>query len=646
MTITPITASEADAQTADSVAANLQTLRVLFPSAFTEGKVDFDILRQLLGCVVEDGDERYGLNWSGKRRARRLALQPSLGTLRPVKADSLDWDVTRNLFIEGDNLEVLKLLTKPYAGRVKLVYIDPPYNTGNDFVYPDDYADSIGQYLRRTGQISNSGIKATSNPESSGRYHTDWLNMMYPRLVLARGLMSKDGVILISCDDNEAPQLRQVMNEIFGEENFIAQFVWKARQFSDARATSNVSTDHEYILAYGKSGEVPLRGVARDESKFSNPDGDSRGEWMSRSILGLATREQRPNLHYDIVDSLTGRVFPPNPATGWRYSRDRMSELIGQGQILFPKKDEGRPREKKFRKDMTNEFIAFRSVIDGIHTADGTQEIRQIFDADIFAFPKPVSLLSSLIQQSASEGDIVIDFFAGSGTTGHAVMAQNGSDGCNRHFILVQLPEVLDPANKDQKAASEFCDSLGKPRTIAELTKERLRRAAAKVKAEHPDAKTDLGFRVYKLAASNLKAWQPRTDSTEALAADLAEAADNLLPGRTEDDLLVELLLKRGIDLAEPMLTRTVDNRTYNAFGGGVLVTYLGDVVAIEAEAVATAVADWIMEMNPVAPAVVFFRDIGFANDVAKANVDAILRQRLRDRGPGQPDLLEAVRSV
>lgn len=264
----------------------------------------------------------------------------------------------------------------------------------------------------------------------------------------------------------------------------------------------------------------------------------------------------------------------------------------------------------------------------------------------IFLYPKPLSLGCSVASVATRNDDLILDFFAGSGTTGHAVMAQNAADGGNRRYILVQLPEPLDPANKNQKTAADFCDSLGKPRNIAELTKERLRRAAAKIRAENPDTTADLGFRCYKLATSNLKRWQPHTESDEALAADLAEAADNLLPGRSEDDLLVELLLKRGIDLAEPMLTLEKDGRRFQAFGGGVLVTHLGDIAAKDAEAVATAIADWIIALNPVAPSVVFFRDIGFADNIAKANVDAILRQRLQKRGPGKPDLLEAVRSV
>ncbi|TIU67111.1 MAG: site-specific DNA-methyltransferase, partial [Mesorhizobium sp.] len=371
-------------KSADIVADNVESLRSLFPEAFKEGRIDLGVLRELLGAVVDERDEKYGLNWHGKRRARQIALTPSTGTLLPCPDESVDWDATQNIMIEGDNLEVLKLLQKSYAGKVKLIYIDPPYNTGKDFVYPDDYSDNVRNYLELTGQVEG-GRKISSNTEASGRFHTDWLNMIYPRLKLARNLLHSDGVILVSCDDGEVANLRAILNDIFGEENFVAQFVWKARQFTDARANTNISTDHEYIVAYARDDGFSLKGVGRDESKFGNPDGDPRGDWMSRSMLGLATRDQRPNLHYDVVDPLTGRVFPPNASTGWRYSKDKMAELISEGKVLFPRNDDGRPREKKFRSEMRSEFIAFRSIIDGVHTADGTQEIRSLFGVDLFA---------------------------------------------------------------------------------------------------------------------------------------------------------------------------------------------------------------------------------------------------------------------
>ncbi len=625
MQMKKLTAQDPETKSPDLVAGNIEQLKALFPEAFTEGKLDFDILKQLLGGAVDEREEKYSLNWHGKRRARQLALTPSTGTLRPCPEDSVDWDTTRNLMIEGDNLEVLKLLQKSYAGKVKLIYIDPPYNTGKDFVYPDDFQDNIRNYLELTGQVDGNGRKLASNTEASGRFHTDWLNMMYPRLKLARNLLHQDGVMFVSCDDNEAENLRCLLNEVFGEENFVAQFVWKARQFTDARATTNVSTDHEYILAYARTPEFSLRGIERDESKFSNPDNDPEGPWMSRSILGLATRDQRPNLHYDLVDPISGRIFPPNPATGWRYSPERMRELVSAGRILFPAKDDGRPREKKFRSEMQSDFISFRTIIDGVHTADGTQEIRQLFGAEVFVFPKPCELIRRIAEQALDEDDLVIDFFAGSGTTGHAVMAQNAADGGNRRYILVQLPEPLDPDDKDQKVAADFCGQLGKPRTIAELTKERLRRAGKKIREENLMFAGDLGFRVFKLASSNIRAWEPNRDD---LPKTLEESIEHLKTDRTEQDILFELLLKLGLDLTVPIEQKTIAGKTVHNIGAGTLLVCLAEHInAAEVEPLALGIVAWHKELAPAGETSVVFRDSAFADDVAKTNLTAILQQ-------------------
>jgi adenine-specific DNA-methyltransferase len=708
MTIEPVSADDPAAKTHDVIAANIEALRALFPQAFAEGKVHFDVLRELLGDHVDEAEERYGLNWNGKRRARRLALQPSLGTLRPAKEDSVGWDETKNIVIEGDNLEVLKLLTKSYAGKVKLIYIDPPYNTGNDFVYPDDYADSLGNYLRRTGQVDSAGVKNTSNPESSGRFHTDWLNMMYPRLMLARQTLDKDtGVILISIDDAEISNIRNISDEIFGSENFICCLTWDKSRKNDAKL---FSVGHEYMLVYARS-LVTLRekkvvwreakpgtrdiwlkylelrsecgpddkaisvqlkewfsGLSKTHpskkwSRYSRVD--RNGPWRDRDISWPGGGGPR----YDVLHRTTGEPCKV-PERGWIYATsEEMQRQIKLGTVEF-RDDHTEPPFRKFHlKPLSTELDESElEDTNEIENEESEEELatqvrtsyiykqaqvsvkmlRGLMGKKVFTNPKDHEEISALVNYvTAGDQDaLVMDFFAGSGTTGHAVMAQNAADGGNRRYILVQLPEPLDPADKNQKTAADFCDALGKPRTIAELTKERLRRAAKKIKVENPDTKADLGFRVYKLATSNLKRWQPRTDTDEALAADLADAADNLLPGRSNDDLLVELLLKRGIDLCETMLEKHIDGRCFQAFGGGVLVTHLGDVGPKDAETVATTIADWIITLNPPAPAIVFFRDIGFADNEAKFNVDAILRQRLKDRGPGLPDLLEAVRSV
>ncbi|MGO7387479.1 site-specific DNA-methyltransferase [Rhizobium ruizarguesonis] len=616
---------DAITKSADSLADNIASLRSLFPEASKEGRIDFEVLKELLGAAaVDEGEEKYGLAWHGKRRARQIALTPSTGTLLPCRDESVDWETTQNLMIEGDNLEVLKLLQKSYAGKVKLIYIDPPYNTGKDFVYPDDYSDNVRNYLELTGQVEG-GRKISSNTEASGRFHTDWLNMMYPRLKIARSLLHPDGVILVSCDDGEVANLRAILNDIFGEENFVAQFVWKARQFTDARANTNISTDHEYIVAYARDDGFALKGIGRDESKFANPDGDARGDWMSRSMLGLATREQRPNLHYDVVEPLTGRVFPPNASTGWRYSKEKMAQLIVDGKVLFPKNDGGRPREKKFRNEMRAEFIAFRSIIDGVHTADGTQEIRSLFGVDLFAFPKPTALIATLIEQVAADGDIVLDFFAGSGTTGHAVLKQNAAENLKRRYILVQLPEPLDPSNREQKVASDFCDSLHKPRTIAELTKERLRRSAARIDEENSLFKGDSGFRVFKLASSNIRAWEPNAADLED---SLLKNAEHLVQGRKEQDVLYELLLKLGLDLCVPIEAKTIAGKAVHSIGGGALIVCLADSLTKDVvEQIASGIIAWRAALAPAVDTRVVFKDSGFADDIAKTNMAAILNQ-------------------
>jgi len=623
-TMKKLTSSDPETHSADIVAENVKQLKALFPEAVTEGKIDFDVLKQLLGGTVEEREEKYGLNWHGKRRARQLALTPSTGTLRPCPEDSVDWDTTQNLMIEGDNLEVLKLLQKSYAGKVKLIYIDPPYNTGKDFVYPDNFQDNIKNYLQLTGQVEG-GAKISSNTEASGRFHTDWLNMMYARLRGCRQLLSQEGAIFVSCDDAENANLRLALDDVFGPENFIAQFVWRSRQFTDARAVTNVSTDHEYVLCYARDSGFSVRGVERDESKFSNPDNDPRGPWMSRSLLGLATRDQRPNLHYDLVEPGTGRSFPPNSATGWRYSPEKMQALMQDDCILFPTKDAGRPREKKFRKDMNSEFIAFRSIIEGTYTADGTQEIRELFGAEVFGFPKPTKLLQQIIAQVSRASEIVLDFFAGSGSTGHAVVAQNAVDNATRRYILVQLPEPLSVDDKDQKLAADFCDKQRKPRNIAELTKERLRRAAKKIKDENPMFPGDLGFRVFKLDSSNIRAWEPNRADLDGT---LQMSIEHLKADRSEVDILYELLLKLGLDLCVPIGKRTLAGKDVHAIGGGVLLACLADkITREEVEPLTQGIVEWHKLLAPAGDTTCVFRDSAFADDVAKTNLAAIPQQ-------------------
>ena len=613
------------AQSADMLNGNIEQLKALFPELITEGPegvaVNVDVLKALVGdSTVTDADEKYGLSWHGKRRARQLALTPSTGTLRPCPEESVDWDTTQNLMIEGDNLEVLKLLQKSYAGEVKLIYIDPPYNTGKDFVYPDNFQDNIKNYLELTGQAEG-GQKLSSNTEASGRFHTDWLNMMYPRLKLARNLLRRDGTIFISIDDGELPRLRITADDVFGEENFLACFVWKSRQNKDNRTVTGASVDHEYIVCYGNS----IRGAARNRNQYSNPDGDLRGDWTSANMVGIATADRRPNLHYDLINPETGINYGC-PEMGWRYEPKTMDRLILEGRILWPAATSGRPRRKAFLIELDSDFTGYSTIVgEGIFTRDGTADIDALFKARIFNFPKPVKLVSDLVEQG-SEGDhIVLDFFSGSGTSAHAVMSQNAADGANRRYITVQLPEPLDPADREQKTAADFCDRLGKPRTIAELTKERLRRAGTKIKADNPDWQGDTGFRVFKLDHSNIRAWNP--DSAD-LERTLLDHQEHILDGRSEADVLYELLLKLGLDLCVPIERSEIVGKTVHAVGGGVLLACLAEQITREqVEPLAQGIVAWHRELAPVGDTTCVFRDSAFVDDVTKTNLTAVLEQ-------------------
>ncbi|MGO9481704.1 MAG: site-specific DNA-methyltransferase [Candidatus Kryptoniota bacterium] len=530
-----------DGKSQDIREQQLNKLKELFPEVVSDGKVDWEKLRLALGQDITIDNERYVLNWAGKSDAFRAIQTSTTSTLKPQREQSVDFDATQNIFIEGENLEVLKVLQKSYYGKVKMIYIDPPYNTGNDsFIYPDKFSESKDEYLRRIGDKDEAGYLTKEgffrkNSKENGQYHSNWLSMMYPRLFLARNLLRDDGVIFVSIDDNEVHNLRLMMNEIFGEENFISSLVWKSRQIVDSRNQTNVSNDHEYVLAYGKS----LRGKEIDLGKYRNPDNDRRGPWMSNSILGLATPSQRPNLHYEIEDPKNGNKFEPPTETGWRYSRETMGKKIKDHRIVFPDNPEGRPREKKFLSELESKFTGFSSVLSTNlgYTLNGTREVREILDGNFFAFPKPVSLVKEMIKQGADnqEDDIVLDFFAGSGTTAQAVMELNKEDGGDRKFILVQLPEKTDEDSEAYKAGYK---------TIADICKERIRRAIKKMSEpqitadnadvvdkkkkqltmELGDASGDqksaassssklsaVGFKVFTLEPSNFKVW--RTDT-------------------------------------------------------------------------------------------------------------------------------------
>ena len=635
MNMKKIILNDPETLSADVVAENLEHLKVLFPEAFTEGKVDFEVLKQLLGGAVDEREEKYGLNWHGKRQARQLALTPSAGTLRPCPEESVDWDKTQNLMIEGDNLEVLKLLQKSYAGKVKLIYIDPPYNTGNDFIYPDDYRDNIGNYLALTGQIDGEHRKLSSNTHASGRFHTEWLNMMYPRLKLGRDLLRHDGYFFVSCDDSEVSNVRQICDEIFGEENFIDTIIWKKRYGGGAKEKHLVSI-HEYIVMYAKNIEaiepinVPLSEASINRYyKLRDEHFDTRGPHRTHPLEAMKSFEDRPNLSFSIRAPDGTEICPKRQ---WRWSRERMEKAITKGEVAFIKTREGEwaAYSKQYLKDDAGETRSAKvfSIIDGVYTQAGTNEIVEYFgDARVFPFPKPTKLVKKLVELGSSydKSDLIVDFFAGSGSTADAVFMQNAEDNGTRRVLLVQLPESLNPTDRDTKVAADFCQKLEKPNSIAELTKERLRRAAKKIKDENPMFAGDLGFRVFKLASSNIRAWEP---DREKLAETLEASIEHLKTERTERDILFELLLKLGLDLTVPIVQRTIAGKAIYSIGGGVLLVCLADsITQAEAEPVALGMVAWHKEQAPAGDSTVVFRDSAFADDVAKTNLAAIFHQ-------------------
>lgn len=633
-----------ETKSADVIAENLDALQALFPEAFKEGKIDFDVLKQLLGGAVDERSEKYGLNWHGKRKACQLALTPSTGTLLPCPKESVDWDKTHNLMIEGDNLEVLKLLQKSYAGEVKFIYIDPPYNTGKDFVYPDDFEDSIKNYLDLTGQSDSGGKKITSNPESSGRFHTDWLNMMLPRIKAARTLLKEDGVILVSIDERELQNLRCILNEVFGEECFVAVLTVLCNPKGRSQ-DKYFATNHEYVVVYSKR---PLpKGFfsiskEEDQIKAEYPEEDDGGKYRLLELRNTHRefgRHNRKNLYYPLYVDEEGEVSLDNSDSlikvlpiwddgyegCWTWDRNKAERDL---PLLVGKQVSG--RWKIYRKSYASgaDRMLKTILIDRTYfTERGQKEFNRLFEtkSKLFQSPKSPYLLAQLIQTATSDSDLVLDFFAGSGTTAHAVMMQNDMDGASRRFILVQIPENLDEEQKDQAVAVSYLKKLGKAPTLAEITKERIRRAGSAIKANSRMLSPDLGFRVFKLASSNIRAWEPEPSDLEGT---LLANAEHLVQGRTEQDVLYELLLKLGLDLCVPIVTKQIAGKAVHAIGGGALIVCLADGLTREAvESIAAEIVAWRKALAPAVDTRVVFKDSGFADDVAKTNMAAILNQ-------------------
>ncbi|MEC9482592.1 MAG: site-specific DNA-methyltransferase [Halomonas sp.] len=616
-----------DGASPDLTEGNLDKLRELFPEAFTESsdpdgprwKVDFETLRQLLGDQVEDEVERYRLTWHGKSRARRIAQTPSTGTLRPCPEESVNWDSTKNLFIEGDNLEVLKLLQKSYHKRVKMIYIDPPYNTGGEFIYPDRFQDNLDTYLRYTGQVDDQGFRVSSNAESSGRYHTNWLNMMYPRLRLARNLLKDDGVIFVSIDDHEVHNLRLVMDEIFGAENFIATVIWQ-KVFSPKNSARHFSDDHDYVVVYAKQSESwqpnLLPRTEEQDKLYRNPDNDERGPWMSSD---LSARNYYSLGTYSITCP-SGRIIEgPPPGTYWRYSEEKLQELDKDGRIWWGENGDNMPRLKRFLSEVSSGRVpqTLWKYQEVGHTQEAKKELlkRLKFSSSesVFDTPKPTRLIQQMLRIGTrpNESDIVLDFFAGSATVGDATMQLNAEDGGNRRYILVQLPE--------QTEAEDYP-------TIADMGKARLRAAGNTIRDRQGDAESpethraDLGFKALSLADSNIRPWAPDEND---LKASLFDAVDNIKPDRSPADVLYELLLKFGLDLAAPVEEREIGGQPVHVVDRGTLVACLTEEIDLD---VVNGIAALKEELAPEAMRVVF-RDSGFPDDVVKTNAVQILRQ-------------------
>jgi adenine-specific DNA-methyltransferase len=553
---------------------------------------------------------------------------PSLGTLRPCPEESGDWDTTQNLFIEGDNLEVLKLLQKSYANKVKMIYIDPPYNTGKEFIYPDKFQDNLDTYLRYTGQKGDEGFKVSSNTESSGRYHTNWLNMMYPRLKLVRNLLKDDGAIFISIDVNELTNLTKLCDEVFGEEN-LTGMISRATGTRMGTGSRGIARELDYIVVYSKNNAYHLRKLPMTSEELAIYDQeDEKGRYLSRSLRrtgGENRREDRPSMYYSVQAPDGTDVYPIAPEgyeSRWVCGKDTYDKLLTEGFIEWKQvTKKGQAKWQVYQKHYVQEGLKESSDLwtkeEGNKKA--TKEVSALFDGTkLFDHPKPIDLTRKILQLGTdSEGEhIVLDFFAGSCTTAHAVLDLNKEDGGNRNFIMVQLPEPCGEKSEALKAGYK---------TIAEIGKERMHRAAAKIKEENPEYEGDLGFKVFKLDSSNIRAWSPDRNDLEQT---LIDHMEHLVEGRSEEDVLYELLLKQGVDLTVPIEEKAITGKTVYSIGYGVLFACLDTAVSREqVEDLAMGIIDWHKELEPASDTQVVFRDSAFANDIAKTNMTAILEQ-------------------
>jgi adenine-specific DNA-methyltransferase len=608
--------------TPNLVAENIEKLAALFPGCVTEAKdeatgqlkraIDFDQLRQELSdSIVEGPRERYHLDWPGKREALLAANAPIAKTLRPCREESVNFDTTKNLFIEGDNLDALKLLQETYLGKVKMIYIDPPYNTGNDFVYDDDFGETTDEYLLRSNQKDELDNRMTTNTEANGRFHSDWLSMLYPRLKLARNLLAEDGLIFVSIDDGEVANLRKALDEIFGEQALIAELVWK-NKYNAGALTKGFSSVHEYILCYARSGITNITApLGKDEiAQYKGTDSKfaTRGGYVTQP-LATSSKDSRPNLRYPV--SIAGKQIWPEKQ--WIWSRERVEAAIANDEVVVNESNgKVSVRVKQYLKDENGQLREMKplSLLIGPFNQEGTKEVATIFGAEgIFSFPKPVELLRYLVSLTINDkkepGAIVLDFFSGSGTMGQAVMQQNAIDGLDRRYILVQLPEMLP---LDSKAAKNGFKNL------CELAKERLRRVGRKLRGQSPLLSSDIGFRVLKIDTSNFNDVHYRPESI--MQDDLLAHTDNLKRDRSSEDLLFQVLVDWGVDLALNVEREEIAGRSVFIVDGNALAACFDQNIS----------EDLVKELAQRRPLRAVFRDSSYANDSTKINVEQIFK--------------------
>ena len=608
----------------DGVQRNIDLIGKLFPNVITEVKrngkvehaIDFDVLRQELSdSIVEGREERYQFTWPDKKKAMLAANAPITATLRPVAADSVGKDGTpggfdsENLYIEGDNLEVLKLLQETYLGKVKMIYIDPPYNTGNDFVYEDDFAQSTEDYMGNSGQYDEEGNRMVTNTESNGRFHTDWLNMIYPRLKLAKDLLTEDGLLIASIDDNEIKNIRNICDEIFGESNFVACVVWQ-KIHSIKNDAKYFSENHEYAVIYAKSvDKIRINLLPRTEemnNRYKNPDNDSRGPWQSGDLVASG---ERSNGHFIITSPKSGKQFDVPQGKHWVYSQENLLKMVEDNQVWFGENGNSFPRKKRFLSDVqdgrTPNTLWLAEEVG--HNQTATREVKTIFDdKKFFDFPKPVAYIQQFVQVSSNKDSVVLDFFSGSATTAHAVMQLNAEDGGHRKFIMVQLPEKTDEKSEAYKAGYK---------NICEIGKERIRRAGRKIKEDAgltAPADLDIGFRCLRLDESNMKPVYYTPD--EVGQQDLFSLVDNVKEDRTPEDLLFQVMLDLGVLLSSPIEVKEIaDKKVFNVADGFLLACFDHDVTEETVKAIA--------QMRPY---YAVFRDSSMANDSVATNFDQI----------------------